>query len=118
MTYLNFCELKGKTIASVQHNDDEVVFTTTEDERYHLWHSQDCCESVQLDRISGDLSGIIGKPIVFADEQPGHGEPAGYESVTFSDFVVETETHSVTFHFIGSSNGYYNESVYFTKLDS
>jgi len=117
--YKTIDELKGQTLTNIEVGNDEVVFTTKEGKRYRMYHEQDCCELVTLDRIEGNYSLLMdGTPITVAREEPGHGgSDPDYESVTFTDFVLAT-SHSggVSFHWIGSSNGYYSESVYFIEI--
>lgn len=117
--YKTIQELEGKTLTKVEHNNEEVVFDCSDGSRFQMYHSQDCCESVWLDRIDGDLQKLIGNKIVKAVEQPGHefDPQASRESVTFTDFVLTDDMgREVTLHWIGESNGYYSESVYFVKL--
>lgn len=114
--YKTIEELKGKTLENIEVGNDEVVFSTTDGKRYQMYHRQDCCESVWLDKTEGDPRALIGSPILIARESPGHGDMDGRESATFSDFELETENANVVFHWIGESNGYYDESVYFIEL--
>lgn len=117
--FVSIEELKGKTLSLVEHNSDEAVFTTDDGARYRMYHSQDCCESVTLDKVEGNLDSILNSPIIEAIERIGHDDPKNeYESVTFSDFALTTEKGTVTFKWIGSSNGYYSESVYFIQIDA
>ncbi len=110
-------ELKGKTLAKVEAGDDEVVFECADGTRYQLWHQQDCCESVAIREIEGDLSNLIGE-VTTAREEQGH-QPPGFEpseSFTLTDFIVATQRGQVTFKWLGESNGYYSESVTFSQL--
>lgn len=119
--YKNIEELKGKTLTKVEASNEEVVFETAEGPRYQLYHSQDCCESVTVREVEGDLTNLIG-PVLNAREEPGHEWPgyeeAGHDSVTLTDFIVETAKGKVVFKWVGESNGYYSESVEFVQLPS
>lgn len=56
-------DLIGKTMASVENvNDEEIVFTTDDGRRYKLYHCQECCESVSVESIVGDLGDLVGSP--------------------------------------------------------
>ena len=77
----NFTDLIGKTLISIRNNnDEELIFTTTEGEIFKLYHKRDCCESVAIDDICGDLNDLIGSPILVAEE------------VTNESFVDEFES--------------------------
>lgn len=70
MAHVPFSELVGKTLvtAEVNQNRDEITFVTTEGERYKLLHFPDCCESVYIEDIDGDMEDLIGSPILVAEE--------------------------------------------------
>lgn len=117
MEYKTIEELKGKTLTKVEASDEEVVFETAEGPRYRLYHGQDCCESVFVREIEGDVSKLTGKVTVVREEQGK--EPPGFEpseSYTLTDFIIETPMQKVVFKWLGESNGYYSESVEFVEL--
>lgn len=117
-----FKELVGKTLTDVKQNgDDEIIFTDSNGEQYKLYHSQDCCESVTIDDICGDLNDIIGSPIVVAEEATSNENPEGVtkeyqDSFTWTFYKIDTKKGGVTIRWYGDSNGYYSESVYFVKV--
>jgi len=123
---INFNELVGKTLKSVENKDnEEIIFTTVNNEVYKLYHSQDCCESVTVEDVCGEVSDLIGSVIVTADEVINNqGEtPAGMpdkdyeESFTWTFYKIGTAKGSVTIRWYGASNGCYAESVNFCKQD-
>jgi hypothetical protein len=60
----NIIGLVGKTLSKVElESGPLVVFTTTEGERYCMYHAQDCCESVG---INNTLGGKAAGPHRFA----------------------------------------------------
>jgi hypothetical protein len=120
---MNFDALNGKTLAKVENKDnEEIIFTTTEGEVYKLYHSQDCCESVTVEDICGDLNDLIGSPLVEAEEATSDKNPEGVEkdyqdSFTWTFYKLRTAKGCVTIRWYGESNGYYSESVGFIRVD-
>ena len=127
LQYLSIGDLKGKILSDVKNTGDEIVFTTAalawpkqEDAEYALTHIQDCCESVSVEDVIGDLTDLIGTPILMAEEVSNDGEepesPYGYgESHTWTFYKLATIHGYVTIRFYGTSNGYYSEGVDFVK---
>jgi hypothetical protein len=62
-------DLLGKTLTKVEQiGDNELVFITNEGKRYKLYHEQDCCEGVAIESVVGDLSDLVGTPLLMAEE--------------------------------------------------
>lgn len=126
--YQNGAELSaliGQTLASVtgEVGGDEIRFVTTTGETYVMYHSQDCCESVSIESITGDLADLIGSPILKAEEATSDTAPAdvptpeyGWYSTTWTFYKLATIKGYVDIRWLGESNGYYSESVDFAKL--
>ena len=120
----DFGLLVGKVLTSVKNvNDEEIVFTVEGGEQYKLVHFEDCCESVMVDDICGDLKDLIGSPILRAEESTSDEPPDGFdpedrgdESETWTFYNMATAKGSVTIRWYGSSNGYYSEDVDFVKV--
>lgn len=126
-------QMLGKTIKKIdkgdlESKDDSVVFLT-ENEMFVFTHFTDCCESVYLDDICGDLSDLLDSPLIEAEEVSScEGQPSP-ESKFTDDYDDESETWTfykfatakgcVTLRWYGTSNGYYSESVdrFMLKLD-
>ena len=117
-------ELLGKTLSSVSATDDEVKFVTVEGDVYKMLHFQDCCESVYVESIVGDLDDLVGEPIVRAEEaedlfdiiKNADKEESSDESYTWTFYKLATRKGYVDIRWYGSSNGYYSESVDFIKV--
>ena len=119
--------LQGKTLRSVEVSADktEIVFTVDDGTQFVMCHDQDCCESVQIEEIVGELSDLIGTPILLAEAVSYDGEdPDGIvpsegveyrESWTWTFYKLATIKGYVTIRWYGTSNGYYSESVDFRK---
>ena len=116
----DFEVLKGKTLVDVTENGDTMTFTTVDGEVYQLCHYQDCCESVYIEDICGDLTDLIGSEILLAEcpnnEPPANFNPSHYESCTWTFYKLATIKGYVDIRFFGSSNGYYSEGVSFVKV--
>lgn len=72
---LPFGTLKGLTLTSVVNSGDEIVFFAADGRRFHLYHDQECCESVYVDDVVGDLDFLVGTPILMADEVSSDDAP-------------------------------------------
>ena len=106
-------DMVGKVFDSVvgKAGGDKLVFENT-DGRFTFYHEQDCCESVYIESIVGDLSDLVGEEILGAEEVTSTGTVDDeYESVTWTFYKFRTRKGYVDVRWCGSSNGYYSESV-------
>ena len=77
-------------------------------------HAQDCCESVWLESIDGDLADLVGEPITMAEEVSSDRDDRlenSDDSYTWTFYKFATAKGFVTVRFYGTSNGYYSEGV-------
>lgn len=115
-------DLIGKTMVAVnQIGDDQIVFTTVGGQQYKLYHRQDCCESVTIESIVGDLADLVGEPIIIAEEATSRYNLEGLnignqESFTWTFYKFATRKGYVDIRWFGESNGYYSESVDFEEV--
>ena len=126
--YYRYCEvdvLKGKTLTSVYADgNEEILFETVDGDVYRMFHSQDCCESVYIESIVGDLSDLEGAEILVAEANENlfdilknaGKEDDSDESHTWTFYKFATRKGYVDIRWYGSSNGYYSESVDFVKV--
>jgi hypothetical protein len=114
-TQKGMAQMLGKTFVQVTGSvgDGEMLFETASGERFMFAHQQDCCESVDINDIVGDLQDLVGEPLLVAEEVKGATEPdeEHYESYTYTFYKFATRKGYVDVRWLGESNGYYSESV-------
>ena len=124
---VTFDVLKGKTLTKIEGmeaGNDVVKFYCTDGSVYEMYHPQDCCESVTIEDVCGDVDDLIGSEILVADEIIHEGEnPEGVElpehhdySFTWTFYKFATRKGYVDLRWYGESNGYYSESVDFRQI--
>lgn len=111
-------EMIGKTMtrATGAVDADTLEFEEAEGTLFRFDHSQNCCEHVRIVDIVGDLTDLVGSPIVEAEEvsSDGHPAPENPDSYTWTFYRFSTVKGTVTVRWLGESNGYYGEGVDFT----
>ena len=115
-THVDVTEMQGQTFSRVYSDVESVTFENDE-VRYVLYHSQDCCESVVVEEIIGDLEDLVWGPMLIAKEDTNADDPGtcNSESYTWTFYSFATFKGYVTIRFLGESNGYYSEEVYCRK---
>ncbi|UTV34894.1 DUF7448 domain-containing protein [Bacillus altitudinis] len=109
-------DLLGKTLVKVkQYGEDELFLETTEGDQYLMYHDQDCCENVYIEDIIGDLSDLIGNPLLMSESVSEDGD-SDWGSSTWTFYKFATIKGDVTLRWLGESNGYYSESVSLVKV--
>lgn len=118
---MNINTLINKTLIDCKQNGlDEIIFKVSDDEIYNLSHNQDCCESVLIEDVCGDLNDLIGSPILQAEESTSDKNPSDInkeyqDSFTWTFYRITTMKGQVVIRWYGESNGYYSESVDFER---
>lgn len=121
---MDFSTLLGKTLVrvSVSTDDDRIEFETDDGRVFALYHSQQCCECVEIESVVGDVADLIGTPILLAEEADSEDTPADVkadrepESQTWTFYKLRTIKGSVDIRWHGTSNGYYSEAVSFGEI--
>lgn len=115
--------LEGKTIKNItglEKGSSEVRIFTECGQEYLFYHSQNCCESVDLNDFEGDAGDVVGGLVVSAEEVNGNQDerPDEYsESWTWTFYKIETNKGGLWMRWLGESNGYYSESVDFVWVN-
>lgn len=114
--HVNVSEMLDQTFTRVVEDGESVTFENDK-VRYVLYHDQDCCESVVVEDIIGDLEDLENLPLLIAREDTNaEGEDLPKEaSYTWTFYNFATYKGYVTIRFLGTSNGYYSEEVYCRK---
>jgi hypothetical protein len=118
----NINTLIGKTFHTISQGDrhgDALIRFISDTDEYHMYHDQSCCEAVYIESIIGDLSDLVGTPILVAEERSSV-EDGSHAPLNLSDdcyewtfYELRTIKGSVTIRWYGTSNGYYSTSVSF-----
>lgn len=114
-------DLKGLTLVSIAGADkdsERITFETACGLQFVMLHHRDCCESVSVAEVVGDVADIIGSPIIEAEAASNSDDkPSDYaESWTWTFYKLGTSKGFVTLRWLGESNGYYSEEVSFERV--
>ena len=111
----------GKTVREIRGGkpgDETMLLVMTDGSAFGFYHEQDCCETVAINDVCGDLSDLIGSPLLQAEEVSSDTPPDDLpkpewepESQTWTFYKFATIKGGVTIRWLGESNGYYSESV-------
>lgn len=105
----------GKTVVDIRTDNYEYIsFLFDDGSAMRMYHSQNCCESVTIDDICGDLEDLIGTPILIVELRTNFNDNPKDEyddSFTWSFYTFRTLKGTVDIRWYGTSNGYYSEDV-------
>ncbi len=120
-----FSELSGLTINRIMHVEDidcggnEALFFDTSGGVFMMHHEQDCCESVSIEDSGGDPDDLLGHVVLIAEEScKSKQDPKWDDSETWTFYRLATNVGDLCIRWHGSSNGFYSESVSFSRVDS
>lgn len=112
-------QILGETPVEIRRAKDgseELEFVFATGKRFRFYHEQDCCESVSIVDICGDVQDLIGLPLLYAEEVTSADslddfKPSNGESETWTFYRFANVKGSIVVRWLGESNGYYSESV-------
>jgi hypothetical protein len=120
-----FQSLVGRTFNKIEVGTEQIRFYT-DGPTYLMYHNQDCCESVAVEEIIGDISDLLDSPILKAEVSTSDTNPSVNttseeeyrydDSQTWTFYRLATIKGTVVIRWYGTSNGYYSESVDFTEV--
>jgi hypothetical protein len=117
-----FDELLGRVLYRAESDGDSLTLYLSDTNYVRFYHEQDCCESVYIEDICGDLDDLVGEPLLMAEEVSDEAyerdnTPEYSESYTWTFYKFATRKGYVDVRWFGSSNGYYSESVSVEFID-
>lgn len=99
-----FASMIGATVVKVtghEQGSDSMTFHADDGRRFTFYHSQDCCESVSIEDVCGDVEDLVGSPILLAEEVSSGAREARLDRLssnhTFDskDLVAEAEVQKL-----------------------
>jgi len=120
--------LVGKIITNIEVSDGKTIllFTTSDDKFYKMYHEQDCGEDIYLEDVNGDMADLIGVPLLTAEAISNNNKipfvkgrnhcHIDMASYTWTFFKFETSNGFVVLRWCGNSNGCYSEEVEFSEI--
>lgn len=106
-------------VVGLHDGSDHVTIKTLCGREFHMYHEQDCCESVSILDICGDPADICNSEILMAEESTNSEDPpmeGSDESYLWTFYKLSTIKGSITIRWYGESNGYYSEEVSFCEV--
>lgn len=113
----SLADLVGRYFTRVKATDDEIRFYLADDVYVLMNHHQDCCESVYVEDICGDLEDLVDAQIVHFEERTQDGDDYSCGSQTWTFYDIQTTRGCVNIRWLGESNGYYSENVDISLVD-
>lgn len=113
---------------TVNNQDDVITFTSECGQQFRMLHHNDCCETVYIEDVEGDINDLIGSPILVAETVQDEMQQAmnlinplpekngDCEQWTF--YRLATAKGWVVIRWYGDSNGYYSTNVSFERVTS
>ena len=116
-------EMLGKTLVKIdgmERDSEKIIFTCSDGTQYVMYHDQDCCEWVRIEEVIGNVTDLIGYPLMMSEDISETCEEPSVDysmddSHTWTWYKFATILGYVTVRWLGESNGYYSEDVVFIE---
>lgn len=103
-------DIVGMRVASVFHDNEELIFNLMNGDKIRLYHAQDCCESVELIDADYYADDFTNCTIIHAEESTDENNTDyGHETWTF--YRIRSNKGFMFLRWWGESNGYYSEAI-------
>lgn len=103
-------ECIGKTIVEIRganKGSDHISFLFSDGSCFKMYHPQECCETVEVEDICGDINDLLNIPLLGAEVSVNNDD----ESAIWTFYKFHTQKGYVDIRWYGTSNGYYSEEV-------
>ena len=89
---MEISKLLGKTIVKINNTIDEIHIACEDGSEFRMYHSQNCCESVYVERIDGNLNDLLNTPILQAEEKTNDNDDSskGDECFLWTFYTLAT----------------------------
>ncbi len=107
-------QLEGLTLAAVEvaENKESIRFIVNDGRVFLMEHIQDCCESVDIEDICGDVADLVGTRILSAEEATSEED---VEGGMWTFYHISTVKGTVTLRWYGGES-YYSVAVDFSEV--
>jgi hypothetical protein len=109
----DFASMVGKTVTGItgcRVGSEDMEITFSDGTVCRMWHSQDCCENIQIEEIHGDPADFVGQAVVSA-EASEVDVPVSDGDQTDTFYKLACANGYLTIRWMGESNGYYSTTV-------
>jgi len=96
----------------------QTVTIVTDRLSVQFYHWQDCCETVRVAQVDGDIEDVIGKTIRLFEERTVDSESEWGDRLRSTFYTLRTDGGDLDWRWDGRSNGYYSVAVSHRFRDS